>query len=113
MLLHVQHNVEVTGRAAELADFASAGKANPGSIFNPCRNFGVDGTLAKNAPFALALRARISDDAACSLAGGTGARNAEESLLVADLAASVAGPASRGPLARRRDILHTPRAGAQ
>src|ERR1700681_1546483 len=102
MLLHVQHYVQISGRAAEGADFARAGKANSRSVFDAGGNLGVYGALAKNAAFAFAFRAGIGDDAACALAGGAGASDAEESLLIADLAASVAGAASCWSLARRR-----------
>ena len=100
MLLHVQHDIQIACGAAELADFAGTGKANAGSVFDAGRNFGVDGALAQNAAFAFALRAGIGDDAAGALAGGAGARDAEKSLLVADLAASVTGAASGGGLCR-------------
>ena len=102
MLLHVQHDIQISGRTAEGADFSRAGKANSRSVFHARGNFGVYGALAKNAAFAFALRAGIGDDAARALASGTGASDAEESLLVANLAAAVAGAASRRPLARRR-----------
>src|ERR1700686_1996852 len=102
MLFDVQHYVQISGRPAESANFPSAGKANSSAVFHTGGNFGVHGALAQNAPFALALRARIGDDAACALAGGTATGNAEESLLIPNLAASVAGAPSRGALSRRR-----------
>ena len=94
MLFHVQHHVQISGGAAEGAHFACAGKAYSRSVLHARGNFGVYSALAKNPAFAFALRARIGDDAAGSLAGGTGASDAEESLLIADLAAAGAGAAS-------------------
>ena len=115
MLLHVQHDVQISRRAAELADFACTGKADTRSVFHSCGNLGVDGALAQNAAFAFALRAGIGDHAARALARGTGARDAEESLLVANLAAAVAGAASASVLCRGRrrshDSLHKLRDG--
>src|SRR6202140_5093927 len=102
MLFHVQHYVQISGRASESSNFACAGKANSRSAFNAGGNFSVHGALAKDAAFAFALRARIGDDAARSLAGRAGASDAEEALLIADLAPSIAGAASRSALSRRR-----------
>ena len=68
----------------------------------PGGNLGVDRALTQNASFALALRARIGDHAAGALARRTGAGNAEESLLIANLAASRAGAAGGWTFARRR-----------
>src|ERR1700733_6342971 len=102
MLFHVQDNIEITRRSAERANFSPAGKANSRSIFDACWNFGIDGALTKNAAFPFALRARVRDDVARALACGAGASNAEESLLIANLSAPVAGAASGRSLARRR-----------
>src|SRR4029077_8957552 len=59
----------------------------------------VDGALAKQSALPFALRARISDDVAGSLARGTGPRDAEEPLLVPNLPAAIAGAAARRPFA--------------
>ena len=95
MLFNVENYVQIAGRATELPHFAGSPEADACSIFDAGRNFCVDRALAQNASFALALRAGIGDDAAGSLAGGAGAGDAEESLLIPDLAASVAR-AARG-----------------
>lgn len=93
MLFYVQHDVQVAGRTSEGTDLAASGKTNARAIFHACGNFGVDRALAQNAAIALAFGARIGDDAARALTGGTGAGDAEKSLLVTNLAAPSAGTA--------------------
>ena len=58
-----------------------------------------DHALAENSSLALALYARIGDDAARALASRAGAGDAEEALLVADLATSRTGAAGGGGFA--------------
>ena len=93
MLLHMQHDVKISRRTAELSNFARAGESDARSVFYARRNLGVNRALAQDAPFAFALRARIGNHAARALACRTGARNAEESLLVSHLPATIARPA--------------------
>src|ERR1035438_3623124 len=111
VLFHVQHYVQISGWAAKGADFARSGKANSRSVFDARGDLRVYGSLAQNAAFAFAFWARIGDDAACALAGGTGASDAEESLLIADLTVAVAGAASGGALPWRRTGAATVFAG--
>jgi len=99
VLFDVKDHVEIARRSAELADLASASEADTRTVFDSGGNFRVDGALAQNAALAAAFRARIGDDVAATLASRAGARDAEETLLIANLAASVAGAAGRGPLA--------------
>src|SRR5579864_4534198 len=99
MLLHVKHDIQITRGTTELTDLPPAAKADASPVFNSGRNLRVDSTLAKQSALAFALRARISDDVAGSLARGTRARDAEESLLVANLPAAIAGAAGRRPFA--------------
>jgi hypothetical protein len=73
-----------------LADLSPSSKANAGSIFYARRNFRVNRALAQQTALAFALQAGICNNVAGSLAGWTCARNAEKSLLIANLAASVA-----------------------
>jgi hypothetical protein len=89
VILDVQDDIQVAGRASELANLASPGKTDAGPVFHPGRNLRINRTLAKNATFALALGAWIGDDAARTLARGAGASDAEESLLVTNLAAPI------------------------
>jgi len=93
MLFDVQHDVEISGGPAVHAAFAESGEAYAGAVFNAGGNFCVDTFLAQHAAFTFALGAWIGDDLSCSLAGGASARDAEESLLIADLSLPVAGAA--------------------
>ena len=93
MLFHVQNYVQVARRAAVQAAFSVSGEANAGAVFHAGGNFCVHRPLPQHPAFAFALGTGIGDHAARALAGGTGARNAEEALLVADLAAAIAGTA--------------------
>ena len=93
MLFHMQNNVEIAGLAAEGSGFTEAGEADACAVFNAGGDFGFDGALTKCAALAAALQAGIGDDLTESLAGGTGACDAEKSLLMADLAVAVAGAA--------------------
>jgi hypothetical protein len=96
VLFHVEDDVEVSGLAAERAGFAEAGETDASAIFDARGNFGFDGTLAKDSALASALQARVGDDLAQTLAGGTGPGDAEESLLMTDLPVTVAGAAGDG-----------------
>jgi hypothetical protein len=93
MLFDMQNNIQITGRTAEGAGFAQAAEPDSSSIFHAGGNFGVDSFLTQYSAFALAFLTGIGDDAACSLACGTSTRNAEESLLISDLAAPGTGAA--------------------
>src|SRR5271165_5256206 len=99
MLFYVQDDIQVACRPAKLTDFASACETDAGPVLHPRRNIGVNRALAQNAAFALALRAGIGNHAARTLARRTGASNAEESLLVANLAAPRARAAGHRALA--------------
>ena len=81
--------------------FAKSREADAGAVFDAGGNFRVDRPLPQNPAFAFALGAGIGDHAAGALTGGTGARNAEKSLLVANLSAPVAGTAGYRRFARR------------
>ncbi len=98
----MQHDIQISGGPAELPDFACARKTDPCPIFHTRGNLGVHRPLAQNPSLAFTFRARIGDDVARTLAGGTSASDAEKSLLVADLATSVARAAGCRPLTRRR-----------
>src|ERR1700730_15848917 len=94
MFLHVQHNIQISGGTTEGTHLARSGQANSRSIFDAGGNFDLDRALAQIAAFAFALGARIGDHVARALARRTSTRDAEESLLVANLTATVAGAAS-------------------
>ena len=101
MLFDMQDNVEVASRSAEGARFAESGEANASAVFDSGGNFCFNSALTHQASLALALRTGIGDDTARTLTGGTSAGDAEEALLIAHLAAAVAGPALDGRFARR------------
>src|ERR1700678_1021818 len=101
MLFHMQDYVEIARRAGKGTGFASAGKSDPRTVFHTGGNFRVDRALPQDATFASALWAWIGDHIAGSLTGGASAGNAEESLLVADLAPARARSAGSCTLARR------------
>jgi hypothetical protein len=101
VLFNVQDNIQIARRSAESARFAEAAETNARAVFHSRGNLGLDHALAQHASFAFALRARVGDDAARALAGGAGSRNAEEALLIAHLATSIARPAGNGSFAWR------------
>src|SRR5208337_4997944 len=83
-------NIQIARRPAKRARFAESGKANARAVLDSRGHLRFDHTLAQQAAFASALRARIGDYAARTLAGWASARDAKEALLIAHLAASVA-----------------------
>lgn len=93
VILHVKDNVEVTCRPAKLADFSGSRETDAGSVFDSGGNLGVHGPLAQNPAFALALGAGIGDHASRALAGGASTSDAEETLLIPNLSAALAGAA--------------------
>ena len=101
MLLHTQHQVQISGRAAVDAGFSDSGEANAGTVFHSGGDFGVNGFLLHNAAFAAAIRAGVADYAARPMTIWTSTRNAEKALLISDLPATAAGPATGGSFALR------------
>src|SRR5882757_2000542 len=101
MLFDMKDNVKVAGRPTESAGFAESGEANASAIFDSGGNFGFDRALAHQASFAFALGAGVGDHAASALAGRAGAGDAEESLLIANLAPPITGAALNRGFARR------------
>ena len=99
MLLNMEHNVKVAGRAAEVASFAQAAIADASSVFDPSRNLGLNLSFFQDPALAPALRTRIRDYAAGTLTRSAGAGDAEETLLVANLAATTAATACNGSFA--------------
>jgi hypothetical protein len=93
MFFDVQNDVQVARRATVKTTFSVAGESNAGTVFHAGWNFCVDCALAQYAAFTFALHAGVGNDTPGALARGASTRNAEESLLVADLASSIAGTA--------------------
>src|SRR5215472_11244582 len=96
MILHVQHDVEVSEGATMGAGFAEAAETNTRLLFHPRRNFGFDRLRGQDASLAFAFQAGIADHRAAPLTRRAGAGNAEETLLIADLATATAAAAGRG-----------------
>src|SRR5882672_1110722 len=92
----MEDDVEISCLAAKRSGFAEAGEANARAIFDAGRDFGFYCALAKHSALPSALQARIGDDLPQALARGTGPGDAEEALLMADLAVTVAGAAGNG-----------------
>jgi len=96
VLFNVQNYVEIACGSTRGAGLAVPGKADAGAVFDTGGNFGFDGAFTQLTSFAFAFRARIGDDASSALTRRAGAGNAEESLLIANLAAAIAGAALDG-----------------
>src|SRR5258708_14407249 len=101
MLLHVKNHVEIAMGTAVDANLAESRKANARFVLDSGGHFRVNSLLLNDSAFAAALGAGIADYAARALAGRAGARNAKETLLIADLAAASATAAGCGCLAVR------------
>ena len=99
VLLDTKYKVHISWRAAVDAGFSDSGKANAGPVFDSGRDLCVNCFLLDDAAFTPAIRARIADHAACPVARGAGASNAEKALLISDLSAAAAGAATGGSLA--------------
>src|SRR5215831_18756097 len=96
MLLHVEHDVEVSEGAAMGSGLSQTAETNARILFHPSRNLGFNRLRAQDASLASASRAGIADHGAKPLTGGAGAGNAEETLLIANLATSTAAAAGCG-----------------
>src|SRR5947207_11096019 len=101
MFLHMKDDVKVSRRASLNSGLAYSREANASAVFNSGRNLGVNCLLLDGAAFPFTLRARIADHAARALASWACPSDAEETLLVADLATSTTGAASRRGLTLR------------
>src|SRR5512146_2669129 len=101
VIFDMQYDVQVAGRPAVHTGIALAGVADARSVLHPGGNFDLDRALTRHALLAFALGAGITDRGARAAARRTGARDGKESLLITDLAATAAGPAVCGLLARR------------
>ena len=90
VLFDVQDDIQIAGWAAECSGLPESSEADASAIFDSGGHFGLDLALAQQTAFAFALRARIGDDAARALASWAGSSNAEEALLIPDLASPIA-----------------------
>src|SRR5215467_11802234 len=102
MFLRVQHNIEIARPAAVNPAFAKARKANASSVLYSRGNFRVNGSLPQDSSLSFALRTGICNYATRALAGWARPRDAEETLLIANLSTAAAGPASGSRFAGRR-----------
>src|SRR5579862_9469905 len=98
VLLHVQNDIMIASRAAEGPGFSVPAEPDPRAVFDSRRNFRLNGALVQHSPFPLALLAWVANHAARTLAGWAGTRHREKSLLIPNLAASLACPAGGGGL---------------
>src|SRR5262245_32877866 len=101
MFFHMQYDVEIAGWSPESSRLTEPREADTGAIFHAGWHLGLHRTLFEYPAFSVALRARISDDTARTLTCGTCARNAEESLLIANLSSPLTGLAGHRALALR------------
>ena len=99
MLFDVENDVKISRGTSEIAGFSQAGIANAGTVFHAGRNFGFHCALTQHATFSFAFWTRIGDDLATSLTSGASACDAEETLLVTDLATSSASATGDGSFA--------------
>ena len=90
VLFDVQDNIQIAGWPSERSRFAQASKTNSRAVFHSRGHRRFHHALAQQAAFAFALRAGIGDYVARTLASGTGSSNAEEPLLIPDLASAIA-----------------------
>src|SRR4051794_33755803 len=102
MLLHVQNDVQVARRASKHTCLAEPGKTDACAVFYAGRDFRIHGALAQDSTLAFAFCAGVRNHTARSLAGGASSSHAEETLLIANLAASGAGAACDRSLSRGR-----------
>src|SRR5215469_16415847 len=96
MLLDVDDDVEVAGRAAAEAGLTLIAELEARAVIHPRRNLDRERLGFADASLALALRARVGDRLALAAALRTRGRYREKTLLRADLA----GAATVGALAR-------------
>jgi hypothetical protein len=99
MFLNVQYDVEVARRATMCARFSQSGETYARSVFHTGWDLRIYRPLTQHAAFAFALGTRISNHAAGALTGWTSTGHAEESLLIAHLAAASTRPAGDGSFA--------------
>ena len=90
MILHVDDDVEVAGRAAAGSGLALAVEAEALAARDAGRDANGELALPGHVAVAAALRARLGDDAPLAAALAAGLRDGEEALLVADLPAPAA-----------------------
>src|SRR5215470_15402148 len=102
MRLHMQNNIKIARRSAVDARIALLLVAHARAILNSRWHVDLHGALPHLPAFAFAFRARIGDHAPHSAAIRTGARHAEEALLITDLPAPAAGGTSHRTFARSR-----------
>ena len=82
--------------------FTVSRETDAGSVFDSGGNFRIDRPLSQDPALAFALGTGIGDDTARALAGRTSARDAEEALLVANLAPAIARTTGDRSFSRRR-----------
>src|SRR5207302_3390587 len=94
MLFRFQHDIQIAGWPTIRPGFAFAGDAEASSGVHARRNPQLDGLFAIEASLASALRATLFHNLSRALARRAGARDGEETLLIAQLPTATAGLAS-------------------
>src|SRR5215472_15007709 len=101
MFFHFEHHIKVARRPAVGSGFAFPGDPHASAGIHAGRNAQLDGFLALDAPLAVAIRAALFHDLPFAPAGRARAGDAEETLLVGQLAtatASLTGNDAGSPL---------------
>src|ERR1700730_6037534 len=88
MLLYIEDDVQIAGRTAIRAGFPFPLDTETCSGVYAGRTAQLDRSFLLDAALAAALRAALLDNLTGTLAGGAGARNREESLLIGELPAA-------------------------
>ena len=99
VLAHLEEHVKIARWAALRAGLAFPGEAQPRAVIHAGGNVDLQFALRLPVALAAAFLAGVANNLAGAGAGGTSAANAEEALLVENLAAAVAGGAGGGPAA--------------
>src|SRR5689334_4582543 len=99
MRLHMKHDIKIARWGADPSRIALLLITDACAVLYARRNCNVDGAFVHHASVALALVARIGNDAAHPLTRGAGARDGKEALLITNLAPAATGGAGAWALA--------------
>src|SRR5262245_46271124 len=91
VIVNAEYHVKIAGGAALCPGISLAGNAQLVSMVHACRNFQLDYFFPDDPAFAVTRLAGILDNLARAVAVRAGTRDAEEPLLKADLAITIAG----------------------
>src|SRR5579883_1023006 len=100
VLFDMQHDVEIASRPSVRARLALPAVTHARAVFDPCWDFHFEFARLQHPSLPTAIRTWVGNHLAGTFASRAGPRNAEESLLITNLAATAAGAASLRGLAR-------------